>query len=682
MEHLSILGGPRSNHSVGSIFQNLARPLYVEPRPFNHLTSASDIESLNPGEELDLQCIMVALERVTRLCPGTACLLDTHALGFLPRAGETHNLDPSFEALRCQVASVPLGGFVLLPMCENGHHFLLVFRKYCLKSSGVAWEVRVYDSFLLSRFHGRNNMIKDEYWDYISDKIRVLYEQVFSYCTPAQALGVHFMLCPQQPNAYDCGVAVVLNAIEVIVNEAQRPLKNQVAEAILDAPGFQAGLPTRGDWFTHPSDSIDMLSLWYDLGLYWQAGRNFVFQLCTPSVEHLQGNQDNLPIIQENVSFRLQKLLMHEQNRAQTEGLVYFQQKSKEALLDHIEKLLTLARSVGTPARMTEDASVFASVVNPTINPEHEHRLPFIIQAAYERAHHDPGMVRDLAADLETAKQTLEGVQVFKRPGAQHDHFGEAFVAQPSAAKFQNFILEDILQHPHADPSPAVLPPSCITRHDSPGFFRNTSHVVQPQYQPATKRFRRGETSTQQGFCLNPSAPPYSGNMSHFVQPRNQPTTMGFRQPSIRQGLCFNPYDPHYSNSMSHFVQHQGPPKTTDFRDTSNPQGLCCGPSASPYSSNNMSQFVQPQHQIATTGFRDTANPQGVYCAPSGSPYFTQPTPSNSGRPPSKPVRIIDPITMQPVQFVNSISRPKQMGEQSQHLLRKKTLPGDQHPPR
>lgn len=405
--------------------QSLIRPRDAAPRSFVGLTNAASIDTLAPGQSLDLQAVVYILERTARLWPGHVHVVDTHILDVLTQVGEN---DEMFDELRCQIASIPVGGVVLFPMCADDHHFLFVLKK-CLFQGVLVCQAFVYDSILLSRLDAGGNVRRD-YWEYIVSRIAYLHRSLFSFCAPMQSLYIDLMMCPQQPNDYDCGIAVCLNALDIIAHKgvAACPLFDA---AYCAAPDFGIIRWITGSTQQNDVSSINQLSC---PGLYWSAGRKFVFQLCSRAIERPHANREALLAARQNVSAGLEALVRSEQAAfvvdyppaisstdvsllsAMDEDTMawnlqcWFQ--SRASLMGLMKRLQDMASNLGTVTLRAEDVRVFTAALTISIHPMHEAHRQRTRELAQDNAWQDPELVQELFADVTTANLELEGLKL------------------------------------------------------------------------------------------------------------------------------------------------------------------------------------------------------------------------------------------------------------------------------
>lgn len=399
---------------------DLSRPSNAPTRRLLGL-NASEVQTLAPGEELDLQTIRYLLERVARLCPGMIYVLDTTILSVITMTGESNEM---FNHIRCNIASIPFGGMVLVPMCVDNHHFLLVFRK-CRNETGLLWDVLVYDSMLLRlRLDSQNgNTISSNSWKFFRSLVNFLFRALFSFCIPAQNIYIDLIWCPQQPNGYDCGVAVCLNAMDVIVGGGQ-PSTRTIARSVCVVPRF--------DEWTIESPSLTGLLEDSDpissTNFYWSAGRWLVFQLCRRAVDRFPVNNDAIAA-RNSVSTRLEDLQVSAQPRdpfidegqgsslplaiQRSKWIVKAWWMSKERLLLLMAQLYGKATNLGayTGTFGERDMHVFIQTISVSVNPMHETRHLEVREAALESAWHDPEIISELAVDIQSAWLALDGVR-------------------------------------------------------------------------------------------------------------------------------------------------------------------------------------------------------------------------------------------------------------------------------
>lgn len=405
--------------------QGLTRPRDAAPRSFVGLTSAASIDTLAPGQPLDLQAVVYVLERTARLWPGHVHVVDTHILDVLTAVGEDNEM---FDDTRCQIASIPVGGVVLFPMCADDHHFLFVLKK-CLFQGALVCQAFVYDSILLNRLDDGGNIRRD-YWDYVASRIAYLHRSLFSFCAPMQSLYIDLILCPQQPNDYDCGISVCLNAIDIITHKG-----------VATSPTFEGAHCTAPEfgiirWLSGTTHGADMSSI-NQLGcpgLYWSAGRNFVFQLCSRAIERPRTNREALLAARENVSAGLVALVRSEQaafvvdispgsNPTDTSLLLAMDEdtmawnlqcwfQSRSSLLNLMTSLQNMASNLGTVTSRAEDVRVFTAALTISIHPMHEAHRQRTREIAQDNAWQDPELVQELFADVTAAKLELEGLRL------------------------------------------------------------------------------------------------------------------------------------------------------------------------------------------------------------------------------------------------------------------------------
>lgn len=403
----------------------LVRPSDAAPRSFVGLTDAASIDTLAPGQPLDLQAVIYVLERAARLWPGHVHVVDTHILDVLPAVGEDNEM---FNENRCQIASIPVGGVVLFPICSEGHHFLLVFKK-CLVQGALFWQTFVYDSILLNRLD-EAGWIARNYWDYITSRIAYLHRSLFSFCIPMQRLYINLMMCPQQPNGYDCGVSVCLNAMDIITYRGMATCLTYEA-AYCTAPEFNIIRDINRNTRHGDESSINQLSR---PGLYWSAGRQFVFQLCGRAIDRPHANREALLTARESVSASLEALVRSEQdafvvnvppvfNPADGPLLSAMDEEtrawnlqcwfqSKETLGSLMKRLQGMASTIGTVTSRAADVHVFTAALTIGIHPMHEAHRQRTREIAQDNAWQDPEIVQELFADFTTARMALEGLRL------------------------------------------------------------------------------------------------------------------------------------------------------------------------------------------------------------------------------------------------------------------------------
>lgn len=415
-----------SSPSQAGNAQSLTRPSDAAPRSFVGLTSAASIDTLAPGQPLDLQAVVYILERTARLWPGHVHVVDTHILDVLTAVGEDNEM---FDDLRCQIASIPVGGVVLFPMCADDHHFLIVLKK-CLNQGSLVCQALVYDSVLLNRV-GDGGYIRRDYWNYIASRISLLHRSLFSFCPQMGSLYIDLVLCPQQPNDYDCGIAVCLNAMDIIAHKGLATYPTSEG-GYCAAPAFDI---IRGLNKYNREDDMPIINQLSAPGLYWSAGRKFVFQLCGRAIERPHPNREALLAARENVSAGLEALVRSEQAtfmlatspRSNPTGASFLLPtidehtmawklecwfQSRTTLMSLMDSLQLVASNLGTVTSRAEDVRVFTAALTVSIDPMHEAHRQRTREVAQDNAWQDPELVQELFADVTAAKLELEGLRL------------------------------------------------------------------------------------------------------------------------------------------------------------------------------------------------------------------------------------------------------------------------------
>lgn len=415
----SSTGLPQVNNS-----QSLSRPLDATPPSIIGL--ADEIDTLAPEEPLDLQVVVHVLERAARLWPGHVYVLDTHILDVLRAYGEDSDM---FDENRRQIASIPVDGVILVPICVGQHHSLFILKK-CIFQGASVCQAFIYDSILLRRINDEGNF-DPQYWEFLAETLSFVQRSLFSFCPPMEKLYIDLMMCPQQPNDYDCGVAVCLNAMDYIAHRGMLTLP-MAARAYCEAPrldiiaGSVAFSPERR--LESPADKLG--------NLYWSAGRRFVFQLCDRAIDHAPpANREALIDARENVADQLEELITSEQAAMEADASDLSDStsspsapvssedgehaawtrhcwiNSKIALLYLMKRLQDVASNMGTPAFQEEDVRVFTNARTVSVHPIHEAQRQRITEIAQDNAWRDPELVQEFFDDVVTAKSALQEVR-------------------------------------------------------------------------------------------------------------------------------------------------------------------------------------------------------------------------------------------------------------------------------
>lgn len=402
--------------------QSLSRPLDATSPSIIGL--GNEINTLAPEQPLDLQAVLHVLERAARLWPGHVYVLDTHILDVLRAFGENNDV---FDETRRQIASIPINGVILVPLCIAQHHYLFILKK-CLFQGALVCQAFVYDSILLRRVDNQGNF-DPSFWAFLAENLAFLHRSLFSFCASMQTLYIDLMMCPQQPNDYDCGVAVCLNALDFIAHRGVLSLP-MAARAYCVAPSFD--IIRESMVFSQqgqPESIVNKLG-----SLYWSAARRFVFQLCGRAIDRAHANQQALIAAREDVSAQLDALIRSEQaamqadvpsrsasspcallldrDRAMASWQLECWMHSKMALLYLMSKLQQVASSMGTPTSRPEDVCTFTNALTVNIHPMHEAQRQRIAELARASAWHDPELVQELIADVGSAKWALEEVRL------------------------------------------------------------------------------------------------------------------------------------------------------------------------------------------------------------------------------------------------------------------------------
>lgn len=405
---------------------NLQRPASYPPRSFVGLTTRHEVLSLAPQQWFDLNVVLYVLERLACLRPGKVQVLDSHNFPILCSIdqGLMKESKGDFDALRCQVATVPPEGMLLVPLCEDNHHILLVFKKRLLDNV-LLWEVEVYDSMLMRHIAPVNGNVDQQYWPRIFRYLTVLRHRLFSFCTPAEKIRkISLMQCPQQPNNHDCGVAVCLNALAVIASEGQPPARVFDSKTS-SVPSLSLAEPDTRTLNSLPEPRPRAMG---EEAIYWTTGRILVFELCKGAVEEPHKNRNVLIGTRDHVAALLEAMWEGEAGKpahtssfaatsgqeAPSSGLAFTdeggtvqqecsQLKAFDAILDPLQRLRDMANRLGTQTSSGEDVRAFLNALDVQINPAFRTQRDQVMRAAQEFAWHDCRVIEELNEELRLA---------------------------------------------------------------------------------------------------------------------------------------------------------------------------------------------------------------------------------------------------------------------------------------
>ncbi|CAN8104386.1 unnamed protein product [Discula destructiva] len=108
---------------------------------------------------------------------------------------------------------------LFVPIAENGHQILVVFKPRTLARGSHVWTAEVWDSMLwrhLDTYEKLHKFLND-----MEIKIKFLAEVLFTFSVGKRLQSVRFKISPQHEKSSESGVAVCMNAMRVIKSSAE-----------------------------------------------------------------------------------------------------------------------------------------------------------------------------------------------------------------------------------------------------------------------------------------------------------------------------------------------------------------------------------------------------------------------------------------------------------------------------